>query len=191
MDNCFFCSSNYNVVKNVCGHCHYYWSDIDESLKQEYYKVREDMDKHYKLLGGFEDATGVSMIAEEKVIITDKALRYNDGKPPLDLVPETVVFAIAKVLDAGQKKYTKHNWRKGLSISSQLASLNRHLKKFESPHLGDFDEETKLHEMMMVACNVAMIIDTLVSKPELDDRFSYLKKSTLSTEEWLKMLGMK
>lgn len=115
--------------------------------------------------------------------------RFNQGKPPLELVPETTVFAIAKVLEAGAKKYEKHNWRKGISISTQLGCLKRHLSKFESPHMQDFDEETKLHEMMMVACNVAMILETLVSRPELDDRFGAKEKMT--TEEWLKHLGMK
>jgi hypothetical protein len=100
-----------------------------------------------------------------------KGLRYNKGKIPLDMVPESIIEAIAKVLQKGAEKYEKNNWRRGMSWETVYGCLQRHLFKYHSPHHSDIDEETGLPHIFLAACNIAFLIEYRITCPELDDRY--------------------
>lgn len=58
----------------------------------------------------------------------ERAKRYNNGKPPLDLLPLDLLTGLARVLEMGEKKYGRNNWRKGAPATEQVASMLRHLQ---------------------------------------------------------------
>jgi len=60
--------------------------------------------------------------------MTERAKRYNSGKPPLDLLPLDMLTGLSRVLEMGEKKYGRNNWRKGAPATEQLASMLRHLQ---------------------------------------------------------------
>ena len=58
----------------------------------------------------------------------ERAKRYNSGKPQLDLLPLDMLTGLARVLEMGEKKYGRNNWRKGAPATEQLACMLRHLQ---------------------------------------------------------------
>ena len=60
--------------------------------------------------------------------MTERAKRFNTGKAPLDLLPLDMLTGLARVLEMGEKKYGRNNWRKGAPATEQIASLLRHLQ---------------------------------------------------------------
>lgn len=57
-----------------------------------------------------------------------RAKRYNTGKPPLDLLPLDLMTGLSRVLEYGQSKYGRNNWRQGAPATEQVAALLRHLQ---------------------------------------------------------------
>lgn len=72
--------------------------------------------------------------------------------------------------DYGSRKYSANNWRKGLPITEQMDSLLRHLNAFFNEY-EDIDPESGVHHLGLAQCNLAMMVNTLINHPELDDRF--------------------
>jgi hypothetical protein len=63
-----------------------------------------------------------------------------DGKGRFDLLPWDIVWADAKYIELGAKKYGDRNWEKGQPLSRYLDSACRHLAKYmagqrDEPHL--------------------------------------------------------
>jgi hypothetical protein len=82
-------------------------------------------------------------------------LKYDDGKPPIDLVDPHFIASVAKVLGYGAKKYSAYNWTKGIKYSRLYAALQRHLMAF---WMGiDDDEESKLPHLWHAATNLMML----------------------------------
>jgi hypothetical protein len=57
-----------------------------------------------------------------------RAKRYNSGKPRLDLLPLDLLTGLSRVLEYGEGKYGRNNWRRGAPATEQVASLLRHLQ---------------------------------------------------------------
>lgn len=100
--------------------------------------------------------------------ITEHADRYNIGKTRYSLSPDYALNQMAKVMTFGAKKYADDNWRKGLSFTSCLDSLERHIAKFKIGQ--DYDEETGLHHLAHAMANCSFIMEYSLTHPELDDR---------------------
>ena len=83
-------------------------------------------------------------------------LRYNEGKPPLELVPPEMVWAMAAVLDHGAKKYARRNWERGMSWSTVYACLMRHVLKWFQGE--DKDAESGLPHLYHVLWNAAALV---------------------------------
>lgn len=71
--------------------------------------------------------------------MTERAKRYNQGKPPLDLLPLDMLTGLSRVLEMGEKKYGRNNWRKGAPATEQLASMLRHLQPISEVLNADMD----------------------------------------------------
>lgn len=102
------------------------------------------------------------------------AIRYDDGKLRMELVPPVVVEAIAEVLTMGAGKYGERNWEKGMLWSRCIGSLMRHLFAFLRGE--DIDSESGLLHISHVLCNAAFIRQYYATHPELDDRPTSAKK---------------
>lgn len=115
-----------------------------------------------------------------------QALRYNEGKTEIGLVPVELIEGVAKVLTYGKNKYTvkdkdgnivstgAQNWRKGMSWSKVIDSLERHLLEFKKGT--DVDIESSCLHLEHLACNVAFLLNYYKSHPELDDRWKEPQK---------------
>ena len=82
---------------------------------------------------------------------TDRALRYNQGKTQLNLIPPAVIDELGRALTYGAEKYDKNNYRKGMEWSKVLDSLQRHINSFRSGE--DFDPESGLPHLSLAMCN--------------------------------------
>lgn len=95
-------------------------------------------------------------------------LRFNTEKTRYDLVPAFAQEQYARVLTLGALKYAERNWERGMSWSSVLASLKRHVHAFEMGR--DFDPETGLLHLAHVMCNAAFLTEYYRIYPQGDDR---------------------
>lgn len=132
--------------------------------------------------------------------MAEKGLRFNKGKIRYDLVPESAVEGIAKVLTYGADKYTirdaegkivtrgDNNWRYGLPWLDVKASMMRHIAAWTRGIDYDFDEncegcvdgKCKFHSGELhidhILTNAAFLKEYYHIYPQGDNRLhSYLK----------------
>lgn len=96
------------------------------------------------------------------------ALRKNDGKLRVDLIPDRALMEVAKVFTFGAEKYDDNNWRKGMPWSKCIASLERHLKAFKNRK--DFDDESGLLHLAHLVTNGLFLLEYYNIYPQGDDR---------------------
>ena len=112
---------------------------------------------------------------------TNRALRYNSGKPPLSylLYWPRALDEIAQVCKVGEKKYARFNYKKGATFSQSADCALRHLKKFLNGE--DLDPESGRHHLAHFAWNALRMCDEAMDEggaEALDDRY---KKPTTGT----------
>lgn len=95
--------------------------------------------------------------------------KFDSEKEPLDLIPAEALFEVGKVLAAGQKKYGRANWAKGITTSRLVAASLRHIYKWLRGE--DNDDETKTSHLANAATNLLFAIWMLQNRPDLDDRW--------------------
>lgn len=94
--------------------------------------------------------------------------RYNEGKLRYELLQPEAVEGLVRVLTSGAAKYDSRNWEKGMSWSTVIASLKRHLALIESGE--DFDRESgELHANHLQA-NAHFLSAYYHIYPQGDDR---------------------
>lgn len=82
---------------------------------------------------------------------SEKALRYNQGKPQWHLVHFKSLEPLVRTLEFGALKYAPYNWQKPMPLEDILDSMFRHLSSLmDGEH---FDKESKIHHMGHVMCN--------------------------------------
>ena len=97
----------------------------------------------------------VPVVAGSLVPIS-QGLKYDEGKPRLDLIPPELLFAVAVILGFGVTKYAERNWEKGMSWGRVFGALMRHMWKWWR---GDkCDEETGKSHLHHAACCIAFLI---------------------------------
>ena len=83
--------------------------------------------------------------------------KADNGKPRLDLVPTSLIWAVGKVMTYGITKYYEESWRT-VDPKRYKAALLRHLMLYlEEPE--SKDEESGLYHLSHIACNVAFLIE--------------------------------
>jgi predicted nucleic acid-binding Zn-ribbon protein len=106
-------------------------------------------------------------------VINDKVdgggKRDDLGKFRMDLVPSSMLYAMAKVMEKGAEKYAPNNWRRGMKWSKPYSCLMRHIQKWNDCE--DLDSETNLSHLYHALANIAMLIEYETTCPELDDRY--------------------
>jgi hypothetical protein len=96
------------------------------------------------------------------------ANKYDSGKPPLDLLDRYAIEQIAYALQYGAGKYSRHNWRNGISQSRLIAAALRHILAHNDGE--DIDEESQCLHLAHAACCIMFAINLLATRPDLDDR---------------------
>lgn len=84
-------------------------------------------------------------------------MKFDRGKPRLDLLPTSALEEVAKVMAAGAAKYDDHNWRKGTAWSRYYAAALRHL--FAWWRGEDNDPETGLSHLAHATCCLLFILE--------------------------------
>lgn len=103
--------------------------------------------------------------------------RYNEGKLRWGLVDFDALSPMVRVLEAGAKKYSDHNWKKGLSYTSTMESLQRHLNSFSRGE--DLDQESGLPHIGHILCNAMFLSYYYQFLPNFDDRYIDSNKTNL------------
>lgn len=106
----------------------------------------------------------------QKSILTGRGegQRKNAGKLRYDLTPAFAQQEYVRVLTAGSIKYEDNNWKRGMTWSSVMASMKRHIAAFESGE--DIDEETQCYHTAQIMCNAAFLTEFYKIFPSGDDR---------------------
>jgi hypothetical protein len=99
-----------------------------------------------------------------------QALKFDDAKPPMDLLPSDALLEISKVLAFGAKKYAPHNWRSGFAWSRLLAAALRHIHSFIDGQ--DNDPETGCSHLAHAACCLLFMITHVKQGLGNDDRWA-------------------
>lgn len=101
--------------------------------------------------------------------------KADGGKPRMDLISPLAMAYLAQVLTFGAKKYSAHNWRKGIPLSKLIAASQRHLTAIAAGI--DTDEETGLPHAAHLMCEAMFICEQLISPVGFinDDRYLYTR----------------
>ena len=107
------------------------------------------------------DATKARLDELDKTILKveddkQKALKYDDGKPPMDLLPGAALREISRVLGFGARKYSQHNWRQGFKWSRLHAAALRHLTSYQDGER--LDPESGLSHLAHAGCMLLFLL---------------------------------
>jgi hypothetical protein len=97
------------------------------------------------------------------------AVKHDEGKVPLHLLPSEAIIEIAKVLGHGAVKYGDHNWRKGFRWSRLIGALLRHIFAFIGGQ--DKDEESGLPHLAHAGCCLLFLLTHQLQNLGEDDRY--------------------
>lgn len=110
-----------------------------------------------------------------------EGLRYNEGKLRYDLLHPIAQKGLVSVLTFGASKYEARNWEKGLSWTSTIASMKRHLAAIEAGE--DYDPESGLLHIDHVQCNAHFLSAYYKIAPQFDDRrHKYLSRPKIGLD---------
>jgi len=82
---------------------------------------------------------------------SEKALRFNTGKPKWRFMHYDSMLPMIRVLEKGAIKYAPNNWKKKLDRSEILESMQRHLAALMDGQ--EIDAETGESHMGHIQCN--------------------------------------
>ena len=86
---------------------------------------------------------------------SEKALRFNQGKPRLSLVSFLAMTGLARVLEFGAIKYAPWNWTKGMPVDQVLDCLLRHTAAIQRGE--ELDPESGLPHIDHLQCNAMFL----------------------------------
>ena len=90
--------------------------------------------------------------------MNDQSIKADAGKPKLTLVPQQILYDVAKVREYGINKYgEKENW-KSVEIERYRDATFRHFLAYLRDPKG-VDEESGLKHIKHLACNVAFLCE--------------------------------
>jgi hypothetical protein len=131
----FYTSENKNCITDNNGDKKHSWS-IDKA--NEYFvKVSENP---------------ILTSPKEEVVKSNKAMRFNEGKPQWSLVHFNSLIPFVKVLEFGAEKYSRDNWMKDMELNIILDSAQRHLAAMMDGE--ELDQESGLSHAGHVMCNM-------------------------------------
>ena len=109
--------------------------------------------------------------------------RFNSGKVDFSLLPLCTLEDEIRVWEYGAKKYSAHNWQRGMKYSIPFSCMMRHMSAWQRGE--ENDPETGLPHLAHAMCNLRML--TLYSKTYTagDDRMpkQYLTPEIKETNE--------
>ena len=111
----------------------------------------------------------------EKTKTNNIPLKYDAGKPRLDLIRPEFTLALGEALGYGANKYNEKvgdtpNYLKGggFNYSKIIGSLERHIQYWKMGE--NIDEESKLHHLSLAAANLMFLLTYELKSKGIDDR---------------------
>lgn len=102
--------------------------------------------------------------------IDDTFKKFDDGKPPMGLLPWEALREIAFVLGYGGRKYEDpYNYRKGTYWSRYYDAALRHIYAWIGGE--DFDPESGLNHLAHAGCCILFLLTFIVTRTGVDDRY--------------------
>lgn len=112
---------------------------------------------------------GIEFELKTQEITEKKAIKNDQGKPPLSILTKESLYAEARGFEYGHKKYgDKHNYKLGMEWTRMLDASMRHIVAFSNKE--DIDSESGLNHLWHAKCCLAMLIYYYENKKGLDDR---------------------
>src|SRR5213592_2208484 len=100
---------------------------------------------------------------------TDKnGVKYDSGKPAMDLLPTAPLLEAGDVMRLGAEKYEPRNWERGMDHGRLYGAALRHLLAYWDGE--DFDPDTGKSHLAHALCSVLMLRGLILTRPDLDDR---------------------
>lgn len=101
--------------------------------------------------------------------------RYNDGKTRYDLIPTHLLKSTADVFEHGMKKYAAWNWAKGMTYSTIIGCMKRHLAAIEiGKDIDDGPKGSGFRHVGHMMCNLIMLehyMNMIENDPSLKEKF--------------------
>lgn len=85
--------------------------------------------------------------------------KHDDGKADLALCPRSALEAMARAFMLGEKKYGRHNFKKGLASHRLVAAAMRHLLAWEAGEEADPDSAIGGTHLGNALASIAMLIE--------------------------------
>ena len=98
----------------------------------------------------------------------DQPIKFDDGKPRMDLIAPELIVELGKILRLGGIKYEDRNWEKGIDYGRYYAALQRHLWAWWSGE--ESDKETKESHLSHAACCLMFLLASNKRKIGIDNR---------------------
>jgi len=95
--------------------------------------------------------------------MSEKSIRHNTGKPKWSLLDYESLEPLVRVMEFGEKKYSRDNWKKGLDLQEILDSAYRHLNSLNSGEV--HDKETGLMHAGHIMANMMFWIHHYNKQP--------------------------
>ena len=86
---------------------------------------------------------------------TEKADRFNEGKPRYSFIDLQSLEPMARVLEFGAQKYSRDNWKKGMPINDIFDSMLRHISAIQNGEM--IDPESGLPHIGHIQCNALFL----------------------------------
>lgn len=97
-------------------------------------------------------------------------VKYDAGKPRMELLPFEALEAVARVMAFGAVKYGDHNWRGGMAWTRLLGAALRHLGAWARGEKAD--PESGESHLAHAACCILFLLTYEIAKLGADDRHS-------------------
>jgi hypothetical protein len=98
-----------------------------------------------------------------------EGIKHDEGKVEYHHFSPLAFEEINKVLTFGAKKYNDYNWRDGFHWSRPFNACMRHLWAWWRGE--DLDPESGLSHLAHAACCIMMLLEFMLTKKGLDNRY--------------------
>lgn len=109
--------------------------------------------------------------------ITNTALKFDEGKPALDLIPPNALAEIAKGFQHGAEKYGRFNYLKpGFTHHRLCAAALRHI--YQHINGEDIDKDSGNKHLAHACAALMMLLENIHRDNIVDDRYKVTEKSS-------------
>ena len=136
------------------------WEDEDMSNVDRMLNEQAEYLNRQKTLS-LEDANAIHA--------NEQADRFNAGKPQLSYMLDApnAMTGLCRAFEAGAKKYSRDNWKKGLDRTELIDCLMRHLQKSQMGLV--IDEETQVDHLYLLLWNAIVLAEQYGTKEGEDE----------------------